>query len=322
MNKDNEELGRMLESAEMAEDARPADVQSAHDRFMKTVSSGRRRVALPRSTAAAVIVLGLTAAGLAGTQAGRDWIRSLFTPIQPTHAVFGEHGDDTTWVVQRLGPDAGPFSDQEVEDVNAEMKEIAALKQAGDGRLVGLMEIPAIYGQPGAEELGVAYEIEYTLKSGKKNVVGDNCPSPAQRTRMRLAEIMRQRDAGKGEVISATDFPMGLGKYVIRYTLDDGRTVDLEDFYPPAPHADREAIFEEVSRLREARQFVVLSANREAEGPVSGVLQYTLSDGRVVGVVETIPADVISEDGENVVNPMVVNPMVVEPTDAEDPSEQ
>ncbi len=322
MNKDNEELGRMLEAAEMAEDARPAGVQSAHDRFMRTVSSGRRRVALPRSTAAAVIVLGLTAAGLAGTQAGRDWIRSLFTPIQPAHAVFGEHGDDTAWVVQRLGPDAGPFSDQEVADVEAEMKEAEALKQAGEGRLVGLLEMPAMHGDVDAERFGVAYLIEYTLNDGKTTTVSDDCPSPAQRVRMRLAEIMQQRDAGEGEVISAADFPMGLGKYVIRYTLDDGQTVDLEDFYPPAPRADREAIFEEVSRLREARQFVVLSANRDAKGPVSGVLQYTLSDGRVVGAVDTIPADVISEDGENVVNPMVVNPMVVEPTDAEDPSEQ
>ena len=304
MYEDDKELERVLESAALSSDMSPSRVQGVHEQVMKIAATSRRRGgAFRKIGVAAVLVAGVTAVGVAATESGREWLRSLFTPIQPAYLVSGSHHAGESWSVTRSGPGAGPFSDAEAEGIKATMEEVAALKRAGEGRLIGLLEGPGIPGAPGAGKMLTVYQIEYTLRSGEKTTVGEQ-PGDAQIARMRLDEIMKLRDAGEGEIVSQTEFPMGLGKYVIRFTLVDGETVDVQTIFPPAPRAEREAMFAEIRQLKEARQFSVFNADRTPDGMVSGLLRYTLADGRVVGVAETIPADVISPDGDYAVSPV------------------
>ena len=309
MHEDDKELGQMLESVALSADAPPDRMEAVHEEVMRIAAiGGRRHGAYRNTTIAAVVVVGVTAIGLAGTQTGRDLVWSLLTRIEPAHTISGEHRDGSAWSVTRSGPGTGPFSSQEAEEANTKMDEIATLKQAGEGRLVGILEVPGVPGQPGAEKILTVYQIEYTFSSGETTTVGDNGPSVPQRARMRLDEITKLRDAGAGEIRSREDFPMGLGKYVIRFTLPGGEQVDVETVFPPATRAEREAIFAEIAELKAARLFAVLDADRAPGQPVSGMLRYTLADGRVVGVAETIPADVISADGEHVISPMSHKP--------------
>jgi hypothetical protein len=122
---------------------------------------------------------------------------------------------------------------------------------------------------------------------------------------MRIEEIMYLRDAGAGEIITQDEFPIGLGSYTLRFTLSDGRTVDLQTNYPPAPRTDREAIFLETRALKKQLKFFVQNASRNNSNPkaaVWGILQYKLADGRTVGISERVPTEVISSDGRNVTN--------------------
>jgi hypothetical protein len=303
MYENDKELAQMLESAALPVDTPPSRVQAVHEQVMKISATGRHLSGTPRNLAvAALLVVGLTAVGLAATETGRDWVRSLFTPIQQAHLISGEHGNGSSWSVIRSGPAAGPFSAAEAEGIKTTMEEVVALKAAGEGRLVQMLETPGIPGMLGSEKMLVVCLIEYTLASGEKTIIGEQ-PNPAQVARMRFDEITKLRDAGEGEIISQADFPMGLGNYVIRLTLPDGEVVDVATIYPPGTRAEREAIFAEIGKLREARQFAVLNAERAPAEPVSGLLRYTLADGRVVGVAESVPEDVISDDGKYVVMP-------------------
>lgn len=70
--------------------------------------------------------------------------------------------------------------------------------------------------------------------------------------------------------------------------------------------AERGQIIAETQQLKTAWLFTVLKPWRTVERPVDGVwglLRYTLADGRMVGITEQVPADVISEDGTEIVQP-------------------
>ena len=84
--------------------------------------------------------------------------------------------------------------------------------------------------------------------------------------------------------------PYGLGFYTIRFALPD-RTVDLTTWYPPAPRAERDAIFAETRALKADLLFTVQEASVNPDDPRQGVLgrlRYTLADGRSVGILERV----------------------------------
>ncbi len=213
------------------------------------------------------------------------------------------------WTQVQTGRE-GPISPEEQEAVAEKFAEQYDSKQAGDGRLVGLIESPGFAGIS-----HTIYLIEYTLSTGEKDIVGSGAPTGPQAENMRLDEIMQLRDAGEGEILRHDPLPIGMGKYTLRLTLSDGVIVELETYFPPSTRAEREAIFAEMRTLKAAHRFKVLSAMFDPANALAGVwglLQYELADGRVVGATEQIPAELVSEDGTQVVMPDVVAPIPIE----------
>ncbi len=306
-------LGRVLESAALPAAPSAARAQAVHERMRElTRTPVRRQRRWPAVVASGLLVIGAGTFGVAGTETGRALVRYLFTKIEPAHGVTGTQPDGSSWSVVRHGPGAEPFSPAEAQAVTAQMDEIAATKQAGGGRLAQVIESPGHPSIPGAERIFTTYVIEYTLADGQTTSIGDNAPSPAQRANMRLDEIMRLHDAGAGEIVFQAPFPMGTGRYTIRFTSSDGQTVDVGTYYPPAPRAEREALFAELRQLKQDRRFVVLNASRDPEGRVSGMLRYTLSDGRSVGIAEEVPANVITPDGKYIAAPAGEEPVEIQ----------
>ncbi len=294
MYQEDQELEQVLKSAALPAGFSPGRSQMLHDQVLQmTRAPIRPHRRLPTVGLTALLVVGATTIAVAATKTGRDLVRRVFT-------IGGALSDGSGWGAARYGQ---PFTAEEAETGKSRWEEIAAVSKAGGGRLVAVYEGEGLPGVPGAERMHVCYRVEYTLASGEKVDVGTT-PNPAQRANMRLDEIEKLRDAGAGEIVSQTDSPIGLGRFILRFTLSDGQTVEVETNYPPGTRAEREAIFDEAARLKEARQFTVLNAERSPGGRVTGLLRYTLADGRTVGVVTTdIPADVISADGKYIISP-------------------
>lgn len=302
MCEEDREVTRLLDLAAM--DGIP-DRTRAETVRERTIALARRPGGrVRRYRIAATIVAGALVtggAGLAATQAGRDFIRHLFTPVQQIHAVEWQAPDGSVW--SHTGS-ADPYAPEEQQAVRQRFAEIDAIKTAGGGRLVGLIEGPPPAGVTGP--IFTTYLMEYTLADGETTVIGSGMPTGQQAANLRMSELARLRDAGAGEVISQRPFPIGLAQYVLRFTLSDGQTVDLQTNYPPGTAEERERIFAETRQLKAALQFTVLNASRTVERPrdgVWGILRYTLADGRIVGMTEQVPQDVVSEDRTEVVQP-------------------
>lgn len=290
----------VLESAEMDGHVDAARLDAVRDRMM-TIGRARpgRSRRYRRVWVTALALCGLCGIGLAATETGRQFVRSIFTPVETHHAVEWEAPDGGTWMRSR---DTQAFSPEEEKQTAEEFTEIYQIKQAGGGRLVGLMEGPD-YGWRGSEP---GYRIAYTLSNGEVKTVGGGQLTEKQAANMRIEEIMQLRDSGAGEAISRRDWPIGLGNYTIRFTLSDGQTVDLTAWYPPGTRQEREAIFAETRDLKTQLRFTVDEAYGIEEYPEQGtwgLLRYTLSDGRAVGIIERIPDEVVSPDGMQVEMP-------------------
>ncbi len=300
MSTDELGLQEALESAQMNEEPNPAHRQAVHERMLAIAQAGPRRHHRQRGVwMAAVVLVGAGGISLAATQAGRDWVRSIFTPIETHHAVSGTMPDGGSWTRSR---NAEPFTPQEQAQAVEEFDEVYRIKHAGGGRLVGLLEGPAIEGVPG----GVTYLVAYTLGDGQVTTVGAAELTEQQAANMRIDEIMELRDSGAGEVSAHQETPIGLGNYTVRLTLADGTTVDLTTWYPPGTRRERQAIFAETRQLKDALRFTVDGAFQAAEESATGVwglLRYELADGRTVGIIEPVPAAIVSEDGTGVVMP-------------------
>lgn len=294
MSRRDENLKDLLKSAEMNTVPNPEHV---HDVLQHTLA--RCRVRRPRSSRvawSAALVLGLCAVGVAGTGWGRDFIQWLFVPVEEKHVSKWVDSEGVEWSQIR---DEGPYSEQEHQTVEADFREIHQLKQAGEGRLAGMIEGPLLFGQS-----LTTYLIQYALSSGEVRQVGSSALSGAQAENMRLEQITALRDAGEGEVLSEKNSRIGMGRYVIRFTLSDGEIIDLDTVYPPGTRQERQRIFSELWQLKNALEFAVVEPYRVPDDPVRGVwgiLRYTLADGRVVRSIEQIPEDLISEDGQYVI---------------------
>jgi hypothetical protein len=251
----------------------------------------------------AAALLAVTAIGVGATETGRDFLRHLFVPVEVVHSsAQWQAPDGSVWGESTTGRET-PYSPEEQEAVVRQFSEIYELQEAGEGRLVALLEGP---GYTDDMLMHTVYCVEYTLHDGQTRQIGMGEPAGRQAENLRIAEIKQLRDAGAGEVVEHRDGPFGLGHYTIRFTLSDGATVDVKAYYPPSTLAEREAIFRELRELRSRLCFEVISANGDASAPpgqVWGRLRYMLADGRTVGTIERIPPEVVSEDGRFVIMP-------------------
>jgi hypothetical protein len=260
---------------------------------------------------AALVGIGVAGIGLATTETGRSILHWIMTPIQEQQATEWEAPDGTLWLHSTSGR-TEPYSPEEEEAAAKDFVEYHAIQQAGGGRLVGLIEAPGFVDD---ETSHTIYRIVYTLTNGETHRVGSGRPTGRQAENMRIDEIMELRDAGLGEIVEEGAFPIGLGRYTIRFTLSDGETIDLQTMFPPSTREEREHIFAEMGRLKAQLHFTVLDPYVYPENPergVWGLLRYTLADGRTVGATERVPSEAISEDGTHVVLPDLKAPVAIE----------
>ena len=295
------EVEKVLTSIEMEARPDPCRVQAVHERMMDIA---RREAAHPHRgrnrVSALLVVIGVSGLALAGTKTGRSFVQWVFTPIGEVQSTQWVAPSGELWSRTQTGR-SEPFTPEEEEDAAKQFAENYASKQAGEGRLVGLIENPGFMGT----SLTI-YQIEYTQSNGAKTVVGSGRPVGLQAENLRVDEITQLRDAGEGRVIEHYPFLIGMGKYTIRLTLSDDTTVDLQTFFPPGTLDERERIFEEMRELKASLRFTVLNAFVDSANPMMGVwgnLRYELADGRIVGASEQLPMEVISEDGTQVVMP-------------------
>jgi hypothetical protein len=290
-------------------------------------ASGRHRMRRRTVWMAGCVVLGLTTVGLAGTQAGRDLVRWIVTPVKPVHFVCYSAGQDAAVVGERAGDrveasgkevdpvDTGPLGQFSIavvergadpfagrEEARARMNEFLALRDAGHGYLIAMNEEPGSASEP----YMTTYSMEYTLSGGDTIRAEENDFDSAQVACARtlpLDEIARLRDAGAGTIIAREESPFGLGDFTIRFALSDGRALNVQTHYPPGTRAERDAIFAETRRLRSELRFAVLDPRSTPSGRVFAVLRYALADGRVVGIVENVPDEAVSADRSKVLLP-------------------
>jgi hypothetical protein len=308
MCQDDVELTNLLRSAESLA-APQADHRAAvRARMLGLMQSSRGpRRAYRTAVVAALLVVVVGGIGLAATERGREFIRWLFVPIEDTHVTQWESPDGGLWSQIR---DGGIYSEEEAQAVEDQFGEIYALKEAGEGRLVGIIEGPELL-----DGVKNTYEVEYTLADGETVSVGGERPSGKQAANTHIDELEQLRDSGAGRIIAEQPFPIGLGRYTVRFTLSDGEQVDLILYYPPGTAAERAAIFSETRELKQELRFTVLQPRRTAEEPdtgVWGILRYELADGRTVGHTERVPDEAISPDGQFVVLPGLDEPIAID----------
>jgi hypothetical protein len=269
-----------------------------------------RRPGAPRrrSRLALIIIVlasGFSVAGLATTRTGWDFVLKLLTPIYSSDAVTWQSPDNQTiytWSSYGTG-DAKPMPLEEKQAAISDFQQIHEIAQGGGGRLTGLLEGPGWEGH----FYHIVYVVEYTLSDGRTRSVGGDL-TERQARNMRIGDLMELRDSGSGQIVSRTDSSIGLGNYILRFTLPDGQDLDLMTRYPPGPRKDREAIFTETRALKKALQFTVLQPNRHTSASPSkvwAILRYTLADGRTVGISEQVPPEIISADGKSLLNAQI-----------------
>jgi hypothetical protein len=100
---------------------------------------------------------------------------------------------------------------------------------------------------------------------------------------MHLEEIERLRGEGGGRLVSQRESPLGLGSFKIAFTLSSGEEIVLDTQYPPGPASDRESIFSQIREQQKWGSGRILKLSLDENGMLSGIVQYTLSDGRQVG---------------------------------------
>lgn len=312
MNTHERDLNELLDSAALPAEPDPDRARLVRARTLALAARPRSHArALRWSLGSVAAVLALAAIGVGGTQAGRDFLRRLLVPIEVEHPVQWQAPDGSAWSQVTTGRET-PYSAEEQQAVADEFTEMHALQEAGQGRLVALLEGP---GWTDDTLMHTTYMVEYTLESGEKRQIGMGEPTGEQAKNLRIAEINRLRDAGAGEIVESRPSPLGLGTYVIRFALSDGTAVDIKTMYPPSTRAEREAICRELRELKAQLRFEVLDAVANASDPASqvwGTLRYTLADGRTVGTTEPIPAEVISSDGRFVTLPAEQEPVEIQ----------
>ncbi len=288
------EMKDLLGSPAMNVEPDPLRMQAARERMMHIACSPHRGYSAGRTALTiGLLVIGVSAVGVTATQAGRDLVRWVFTSVKPdytfTHAKTTDTpGSTGAWSVSSNRP----LTAKAIEDIKAQHAEIDRMQQDGEGHLAGIFEGP----------ICTTFMVEYTLSDGSTQSVGQEVFTPKQKVNMRADEILALRDAGAGVTVSERPGILGLGSYTIRFTLSDGKTVDLETNYPPGIRQDREKIFAETRELKKQLHFAVEDP-RGTNGNVWGILHYALADGRTVGITDQVPREALTADGKQVALP-------------------
>ena len=291
MCNDEHEIKALLESAEMNTLPNNDKVDAVREHTVNLAGrhGGGRNLRIGILVVAAV-VLCASGFGIAATDTGRRFVRWIFLPVTNLSTVEWEDDEGSSWTHSRNS--GQEFTEAEEQEAVDEMREMGALKKAGAGRLTGIFELPS----------GTTYYVEYTLSDGRQLPLGQGRPEGLQAENMRINEIEKLLADGAGEVIQHHEAPIGMGFYTIRFTLADGETADVMTYYPPGPRSERDAIFAETRQLRANLDFELFNPANNGEA-VWAMLQYTLADGRKVGIVEEVPPEVMSEDGTQVILP-------------------
>ena len=301
MRHQDNELQSILEPARMSTETNVDHMQAVRQRMLHQAraSLAHPHRAAVRWTVGLLVVVAASAAGLAATQTGRDFIRRILTPVKTSYSLNGEvdseFGDQSMW---GGGGWAEPITPEVARETRAGWAQMSALAKEGGGRLTGLLESPVLDGTGYL----ITHMIEYVLSDGSIKTAGAGGLTDLQTTNMRIDEILELRDSGAGAIIDERSSDIGLGRYLIRFTLADGSTIDLQTNYPPGTRAEREAIFAEARELRRKRDLTVLDPTVDVEtGRAWGIVRFTLADGRAVGLVGDVPSDMLTADSTHVV---------------------
>jgi len=250
----------------LGEDGRRTLAQEVREVISKHPLRSRPRPILRTLKWAAVLLL-VVVGTMAATESGRRQLAKLAAVLSETYNVSWDSPS---------GQFYGAVSDEpfDREAWIEYFAEVDKLKNQGRGRLVGVLETPDF----------LIYLVEYTLASGKTVRVGGNTVSEAQKEAMHLDEIELLRREGKGRLISQEEGRKGLGSFMIEYELRNGERVTLETWYPPGPQSKRDRIFEELRKLRNLGAGKIMELRSSESGRLSGLVRYTLSDGRKVNL--------------------------------------
>ncbi len=296
MRHQDDELQSILEPARMSTETNVDHMQAVRQRMLH---QARASLAHPHRaavhwTVALLAVVAVSAGGLAATQTGRDLIGWVFTPVRGAPVNDGKPSDSKE--------ELNASGTEQVEEIQDWQAEIDAIRKAGGGHLRGLTELPNILDF--TMEYIILYWIDYELSDGSLRTIQDD-PSERQAKNMRLAEILELRNAGAGQLVTHNPEPIGMGRYIIRFELSDGSTVNVETKYPPGTLAERKAIFAEAQELHNRREFVVLGRpyySAECDS-VIGKLRFTLADGRTVCLGGVVPPDRLTPDRQYAMSP-------------------
>ncbi len=293
MRREDDELQSILEPARMSTETNVDHMQAVRQRMLH---QARASLAHPHRTAVRwtiglLVVVAVSAGGLAATRTGRDLIGWVFTPVSGNRVNDGKPSDSSE--------ESNASGTKQGEGVQSWKDEIDAIRETGGGRLRGLTEIPKILD---FTSYIIVYWIDYELSDGSLHTIQDH-PSDRQAKNMRLAEILELRNAGAGQVVAYDPEDIGMGRYIIRFELSDGSTVDVETKYPPGTLAERKAIFAEARELYHRGEFAVLRADSDTELGVTGTLRITLADGRTVCLRGIVPSDMLTPDGQQAMSP-------------------
>ena len=291
MCQDEHEIKTLLESAKMnvSPNNHRADAVREHTLDLAGQQAGRRHRRIGILVAASV-VLCVSGIGIAATDTGRQFVRWIFLPISSPPTVEWENEEGDKLVYSRNS--GQEFTEGEQQAALDELQELDALKKAGAGRLVGIFESPDV----------TTHLVEFSLSDGSRTMMGQERPAGVQAERMRIDEIEQLLAEGAGKIIQHREAAAGMGLYTIRFTLSDGKTVDIMTNYPPGPRSERDAIFAETRQLRANLDFEVINPASN-NGSVWATLQYTLADGRKVCIAEAVPSEIISDDGTQIILP-------------------
>jgi hypothetical protein len=238
-------------------------------------------------------------------QSGHELVGYQFIPVDSEYTVQVATSDGWVMSFGRMGQ---PCTAAEAEAVRADLERIDKLRRVGEGRLVRLLEGRG----PTGTDVRVLYEVAYALRDDEALIITHDALSAEQAQYMQIEELLARYNAGEGKVVSYRDHPMGLGFYRIHFALTDGHAVELETMFPPGLRKEREAIMAETWELRARGRFVVHNPSADSDGSAYGLLQYTLKDGRTVGLVEELPPELLSADGQYLMLPDLERPIELE----------
>ncbi len=240
MSNQENEARSFFESAEMDTGPSSQRVEALRERLVERRAqpaargSGRR---IGRSIViGAMLIVAVSSFGFGATETGRKLTTEVIRLVTGQEALVVETESGTKWC--NTGVDT---EDKEVADSLREYyTDVELIMKAGGGRLVGLLDAINDDGS-----LRTTLQIEYFEGFGIYGPIGHSRDSltEKQRERMCIDEVLEIHNAGKGELLSTRPFKRGDGCfYNIRYALENGGSVTVQEWCPPGTVDERKAV--------------------------------------------------------------------------------